>query len=76
MDKIQVARVQGTLPRRIPFVSTCPKCTHNQVQWYTRGALTRLIDHGHPVEAYCAICDQYWEITAYDRDSLAAQLTG
>jgi hypothetical protein len=44
------------------------------VQWYTRGALLRLLNGNHPVEGYCASCDEYWTISAHERSGLAIAL--
>jgi hypothetical protein len=69
----QVAVGRGTY---IPFLSACPRCGHEQAQWYTHSALLRLLHRGYPVEGYCVICDAYWQIGAHERDGLAAKLTG
>ena len=74
MNTNQVHRAHGTIPARVPFLSTCPKCKHNQVQWYTRGALRRLLNGDHPVEGYCVPCDEYWGISAHERAGLAIAL--
>jgi len=36
--------------------------------------LVRLLARGHPVEAYCVMCDLFWQISARDRDGLAVKL--
>ena len=74
MNTTQGHEAHGTIPARIPFLSTCPKCKHNQVQWYTRGALRRLLNGDHPVEAYCVPCDEYWSTSAHERAGLAIAL--
>jgi len=74
MNTNQVHQGLGTIPARLPLLSTCPKCKHNQVQWYTRGALLRLLNGNHPVEGYCASCDEYWTISAHERSGLAIAL--
>jgi hypothetical protein len=56
-----------TVSARVPFLSTCPKCKHNQVHSYTRAALLRLLNGDHPVEGYCVTCDEYWRISAHER---------
>jgi len=61
---------------RVPFVSECPTCGLLQAQWHTHSALSRLLQRGHAVEAYCAVCDAYWPIGGHERDSLTAKLTG
>jgi DNA-directed RNA polymerase subunit M/transcription elongation factor TFIIS len=74
MNTTRVHQAHGTIPGRIPFLSTCPKCKRNQVQWYTRGALLRLLSGDHPVEGYCVTCDEYWRISAHERAGLAVAL--
>jgi hypothetical protein len=59
----------------IPFMSTRPKCRAQQPQrGFSRAALERLLKGGHPVEAYCVICDEFWAISARERAGLAAEL--
>ena len=70
----QVHEAHGTIPARVPFLSTCPRCKHTQAQWYTRGALLRLLNGDHPVEGYCVPCDEYWRISAHERAGLAIAL--
>jgi hypothetical protein len=60
---------------RIPFVSVCPTCSLDQPVVYVL-ALIGLLQRGHPVEAYCVMCDAYWQINSQERDSLAARLAG
>lgn len=55
------------------FESTCPACKYERIQRCSRNGLARLLHHGHPVEAYCAMCDEYWQITARERARLAAE---
>jgi len=74
MNTIQVGRVQGTRPTRVALVSECPRCRHERAQWYTPGALGRLLGGGYPVEAYCETCDEYWRVTPHERAGLAANL--
>jgi hypothetical protein len=74
MNTTQVHQAHGTIPARVPFLSTCPKCKHNQAQWYTRGALLRLLNGNHPVEGYCVTCDEYWGISTHERAELAVAL--
>jgi len=67
----QVAVAHGT---RIPFVSTCPRCGHDQAQWYSHLALTTLLRRGRPVQGYCVVCQEYWELDSQERSELAAKL--
>lgn len=60
----------------IPFESTCPDCAHPQPQrGFSRAALSRLLNGGHPVEAYCVMCNVFWSITADERIAIASDLT-
>jgi hypothetical protein len=61
-------------PEPVLSLSTCPSCKHARVQQYNRIALNRLLDHGHPVEGYCAECDAYWRMTPQERADLAEEL--
>jgi hypothetical protein len=59
---------------RIPFVSTCPRCEDERVQWYSQRALTTLLRRGHPIEGYCVMCQEYWQLDSRERSELAAKL--
>ena len=74
MNTTQVPQARGTIPGRVPLLSICPKCKLNQVQWYTRGALRRLLNGDYPVEGYRVPCDEYWTISAHERGALAIAL--
>ena len=57
----------------IPFTSTCPKCQVQQTQrGFSRAALGRLLNSGHPIEGYCVTCDEFWVISPRERAALAA----
>ena len=58
----------------IPFVSKCPRCGDERAQWYSDRALSRLLQHGHPVEGYCVLCQEYWQLDSHERGALAAKL--
>ena len=61
----------------IPFTSTCPKCQVQQSQrGFSRAALGRLLNGGHPIEAYCVTCDEFWAISPRERAVLAVGLVG
>jgi hypothetical protein len=53
------------------FTSTCPRCEREQTQSFTRASLRRLLDAGYPVEGYCVMCDQFWELSSRERLQLA-----
>jgi hypothetical protein len=74
MNTTRVHQAHGMIPARLPLLSICPKCKHNQVRWYTRSALLRLLNGDHPVEGYCVTCDEYWRISAHERTGLAVAL--
>jgi len=68
----QGATAQGT---RIPFVSTCPRCGDERAQWYSDRALSTLLRRGHPVEGYCVMCQEYWQLSRTELEGLAAKLS-
>jgi hypothetical protein len=68
-------RVATTLATRIPFMSTCPKCGRERATWYSHSGLLRLLHRGYPIEGYCIYCDDYWRISAREREGLATKLT-
>jgi hypothetical protein len=39
---------------------------------FSRAALNRLLSAGHPIEAYCVTCDDFWAINPGERAALAA----
>ena len=58
------------------FVSTCPSCGRQQLQHgHTRRALTRLIESGQIIDAYCLECDVVWPVTAAERALIACAIT-
>jgi len=67
----QAAVAPGT---RIPFVSICPRCGHEQAQWYSHLAISTLLRHGHAVQGYCVVCQEYWQLDRHERSDLAAKL--
>ena len=55
----------------IVFASMCPVCKDEQVQYrFSVASLHRLLKAGHPVEAYCETCDEYWLIGVQQRVEL------
>src|SRR6516225_5666831 len=57
----------------IPFASTCPSCAQVRPQrGYDKNSLVRLLNRGYPVEAYCAVCDEFWSIGLKERAVLVA----
>ena len=62
-----------TTTKAVRFRSMCPKCAKIQPQpGYDRNSLLRLLNRGHPVEAYCAACDEYWPVSNKERAALGA----
>lgn len=56
-------------------MSLCPKCGRPQPQLaFSRRALERSLDKGHPIEAYCAMCDVFWRVSPGERAEIGAQL--
>ena len=61
----------------IEFESMCPKCKQVQSQrGFDRSSLLRLLKNGYPVEAYCAVCDEFWSITSKERTALVTATIG
>ena len=60
----------------ILFISTCPRCGHEQAQWYSRLALLTLLRRGKAVDGYCVVCQENWQLSTDERDSLVAKLSG
>jgi len=59
------------------FLSLCPKCKDVRSQGgYGSRTLLRLLTRNHPIEAYCVVCDDFWEIRASERAALAQRLIG
>jgi len=73
---MSTVQANGNHALHILFISTCPRCGQERAQGQTHGALRRLLHRGHPVEGYCGTCQEYWQISAPERDGLAARLRG
>jgi len=59
------------MSQAIVFVSTCPSCNSEQLQdAFTVAALARLLEGGHPIEAYCTICEAFWPVSLQKRVEL------
>jgi len=60
------------LPDSLRFMSTCPNCKDARFQQiYGFRALVTFLVHYQPIEAYCAVCDEFWPISADERAELA-----
>ena len=59
------------------FLAKCPGCQQHHTQnGFTVASLQRLLTRGHPIEAYCVICDDFWKINDQERARVAAHLPG
>ena len=59
----------------VPFISTCPQCGVPQPQLgLSCSALQRLLRGGHPIEAYCVACDEFWPVSLEERQEIAERL--
>jgi hypothetical protein len=59
------------MTQAIVFVSTCPSCKREQPQdAFSVADLLRLLNGGHPIEAYCVPCDKFWSISVQERVEL------
>ena len=68
--------VEISMHLSVHFVAICPKCNQEQPQGgYSRVALGRLLNGGHPIEAYCMGCDEFWFINRRERVAAAAELS-
>jgi hypothetical protein len=69
------ADANSPMHQSIPFISTCPKCNEEQPQrGFSRSALDRLLRAGHPIEAYCVACDEFWSVSVEERHDIAERL--
>jgi hypothetical protein len=56
-------------------MSMCPKCKDVRSQRaFSSRTLLRLLERKLPIEAYCVVCDDFWLISAAERDALAEEL--
>ena len=52
----------------LTFKAICPTCGREELQkTLTFAALERLIDGCYPIEAYCAVCDDFWPVNIQKR---------
>jgi hypothetical protein len=66
----------SSMHQSIPFISTCPKCSEQQPQrGFSRSALERLLRGGHPIEAYCVGCDEFWPVSVEERREIVERLS-
>jgi hypothetical protein len=69
------ADTNSSMHQSIPFISKCPKCSERQPQrGFSASALDRLLRAGHPIEAYCVACDEFWSVSIEERHEIAERL--
>ena len=57
------------------FWSTCPNCKDARAQLdHGFRTLVTFLVHNQPIEAYCAVCNEFWRINANERAELAWRL--
>ena len=63
------------LPGSLGFMSTCPNCKDvRSLQIYGFRTLVSSLVDNQPIEAHCAVCNEFWPITANERAELAWML--
>ena len=73
--RVSLAQRVKTGDESIPFVSTCPKCGRPEPQLaFSRSAIQWSLDKDRPIEAYCAMCDVYWQLSPQERAVIAQKL--
>ena len=69
------AHTGNTLLDSVVFMSTCPNCkVMCPQQNYGFRTLVGCLVSNHPLEAHCAVCNEFWPITANERAELAWML--
>lgn len=69
-------RISNRPTNEILFVATCPQCRKQILQHgYSRVLLFAYLDIEHPIEAYCAACDEFWCISAEERRAIVGALS-
>ena len=59
----------------VPFMSRCPKCGDRRLQeGYTHRMLRRLLNTGANIEAYCGACNEFWAVSALERNGIVIGL--
>ena len=59
------------------FVARCPVCKYDHPQdTFTVASLWRLLSRDYPIEGYCVICDDFWQISDAEREHVATTLPG
>ena len=61
--------------KKMSLSAECPKCGQDRRQEdYEPDELVQLLRTGAPIEAHCANCEEYWELSTEDRADLARAL--
>ena len=65
-------RTDIRLSDSLRFLSMCPNCKDARFQQVHgfRTLITSLV-HNQPIDAYCAVCNDFWPISANERAELA-----
>jgi hypothetical protein len=58
------------MSRTIAFASICPSCKRKQPTTFTVAGIVRLLNRGHPIEAYCVAGEEFWPIDCQKRVEL------
>jgi len=71
-DTKTLAHADNPLPDALHFTATCPACKDVRFQQgYGFRALVRSLVDDQPIEAYCAVCNEHWPVSANERAELA-----
>jgi hypothetical protein len=66
------AHTDNPPPDSLGFTATCHTCKDVRFQQgYGFRTLVRFLVDNQPIEAYCAVCNEYWSINANERAELA-----
>jgi len=58
------------------FSSECPRCGKDRMQTaYEADELIELLRAGSEIEAYCASCDEHWQVSTEERADLVRSLS-
>ena len=69
------AYTDNLLSDLLRFIATCPGCKDMRFQQgYSFRTLVTLLVSDQPIVAHCAVCNEFWPITANERAELALLL--
>jgi hypothetical protein len=69
----RIAGSSGALVAGAPFFASLAV---NSLTAPFPAMLRRFLDAGHPIEAYCVVCEDLWSITAAERVAIAKKVRG